>query len=291
MNANGEGILDTNGSFALQTQFQLNSKAPQPRAAKLICEITDINQQTVSKSVEFVRQSSEFYFGLRRFDAVFKEGDPLPLSLIAITPDGTPLSKSIKAKVRLTRIDWQTNRLDGAGDTTAFESKPELQVVWEKELTTEPGQGTDRKPIPAPLNGLTADRAGEYLLEVLGKDDGGHDVVTSTSFNVAGKGQLTWDYRNPYVIDVSSDKDSYQPGQIATLLVKTPISGEALVTIEQDRVIRSFLTTLSGNAPSIHVPILETDAPNVFVSIMVLRGSEASPENCEHRNIESAIAS
>src|SRR5262249_25530513 len=97
------------------------------------------------------------------------------------------------------------------------------------------------------------------------------------TFEVAGPGALAWDYRNSYAIDVSSDKESYQPGQTATLLVKTPIAGEALVTVEHDRVVRSFLTKLSGNAPSVQVPITEGDAPNVFVSVMVLRGAENSP--------------
>ena len=75
-NAQGTADLDPNGAATVRTQFPLNPKAPQPRAAKLLCEITDLNQQTVSQSVDFVRQSSDYYFGLHRFDAVVKEGEP-----------------------------------------------------------------------------------------------------------------------------------------------------------------------------------------------------------------------
>jgi uncharacterized protein YfaS (alpha-2-macroglobulin family) len=277
LNAQGSMDLDADGKAIVRTQFPLNPKAPQPRAAKLLCEITDLNQQTVSQSLDFVRQSSDYYFGLRRFEAVLKEGETLPIQLIAVKPDGKPWGESAKATLRLTRIEWQTNRLEGAGDTAEFESKPQLQIQWEKEITTASGQGADRKPISVSLEHVAAGKPGEYLLEANGRDASGHAIQTSITFEVAGPGMMTWDYRNSYAIDVSSDKESYEPGQTATLLVKTPIAGEALVTVEHERVVRSFIAKLSGNAPSIQVPITESDAPNVFVSVMVLRGSDASP--------------
>ena len=115
------------------------------------------------------------------------------------------------------------------------------------------------------------------MLEASGKDTQGHDVLTSISFEVAGPGETVWNYRNPYAIDLATDKESYEAGQTATILVKTPIAGDAFVTVERDRVLRSFVTRLSGNAPSIQVPIVETDAPNVFVSVMLLRGANESP--------------
>ena len=124
---------------------------------------------------------------------------------------------------------------------------------------------------------VVAGKPGEYLLTAIGRDAAGHEIRTSMSFEVAGPGSATWDYRNSYAIDVSSDKESYEPGQTATLLVKTPIAGEALVTVEHDHVVRSFVAQLTGNAPSIKVPIAEGDAPNVFVSVMVLRGAKESP--------------
>src|SRR5262249_52133896 len=82
---------------------------------------------------------------------------------------------------------------------------------------------------------------------------------------------------NPYAIDLVADKESYEPGQTAIVLVKTPIAGEALVTVERDAVLRSFVTHLTGNSPSIQVPLTENDAPNVFVSVMLLRGANDSP--------------
>ena len=276
-NAQGEADVDASGVAKIATPLPINPKAPQPRAAKLLCEVTDLSQQTVSESRAFVQHSSDFYFGFRRLDAVFKEGAPLPIELIAVAPDGKALPAPVKSTLRLRRITWQTNRLAAAGDTTEFDSKAQLEVVWERELSTTPGLGTDRKPLVATLPDAVAGKPGEYLLEASGKDAQGHDVLTSVTFEVAGPGETVWNYRNPYAIDLVTDKDSYEPGQTATILVKTPIAGDALVTVERDRVLRSFVTRLSGNAPSIQVPVAETDAPNVFVSVMLLRGANDSP--------------
>ena len=276
-NAQGNADIGADGTARVAAQLPVNPKAPQPRATKLICEITDLSQQTVSESRSFVQHSSDYYFGLRRPDPVFKEGAPVPIELIAVAPDGKPLAAPVKSTVRLVRITWQTNRLAGAGDTTEFESKAELPVEWERELTTTPGLGTDRKPKAVVLSDVVAGKPGQYLLEAAGKDAQGHEVLTSVTFEVAGPAETVWNYRNPYAVDLVTDKESYEPGQTATIMVKTPIAGDALVTVERDKVLRSFVTRLNGNAPSVQVPLLETDAPNVFVSVMLLRGANDSP--------------
>lgn len=276
-NAQGEVEVDASGVAKVATQLPINSKAPQPRAAKLLCEVTDLTQQTVSESRAFIQHSSDYYFGLRRFDALLKEGNPLPIELIAVGSDGKILAAAVTSKLRLTRITWQTNRLAAAGDTTEFENKPELHLEWERDLTTIPGLGADRKPNVATISDAMAGKPGQYLLDATGKDAQGHDILTSITFEVAGPGETAWNYRNPYAVDLVTDKESYGPGQTATILVKTPIAGDALVTVERDRVLRSFVTRLSGNAPSVQVALTESDAPNVFVSVMLLRGANDSP--------------
>jgi uncharacterized protein YfaS (alpha-2-macroglobulin family) len=276
-NDQGEADISADGTAKISAQLPINSKAPQPRATKLLCEVTDLSQQTVSESRSFVQPSSDYYFGLRRLDGVFKEGNSLPIELIAVGADGKVLMTPVKSTVRLTRITWQTNRLATAGDTSEFDSKAELHVEWERELTTTPGFGTDRKPNVAKLPDAVVGKPGQYLLEVTGKDEKGHDILTSVTLEVAGPTETVWNYRNPYAIDLVTDKESYTPGQSATIMVKTPIAGEALVTVERDRVLRSFVKRLSGNAPSVEVPLTENDAPNVFVSVMLLRGANDSP--------------
>jgi uncharacterized protein YfaS (alpha-2-macroglobulin family) len=62
------------------------------------------------------------------------------------------------------------------------------------------------------------------------------------------------------------------------IVVKTPIAGTALVTVERNKLHRQFVTELTLDNPIIRVPLGEDEFPNVFVSVIVIRGAAASPK-------------
>jgi uncharacterized protein YfaS (alpha-2-macroglobulin family) len=276
----GEADLDTQGTAKVATIIPLNPKAPQPRSAELLCEITDLDQQTVSQAADFTIHSSDFYLGIRRLRGVIRQGEALPVDVVALRTDGTPTLESVAATVRLTRIEWQNNRMETAGGATEYRHQVSYELVSQATVQTRPLTKTEGKWTLAPegrSTPLIAGKPGQYLLEAVSQDAGGRDVVTTTTFSVYGEGETEWDYENQYQIDLVADKEEYRSGQTAKVLVKTPIAGEALVTIERDKVLRSFVIQLSGNAPVIEVPLEDADAPNVFVSVMLLRGAADSP--------------
>ncbi|HEX3870475.1 MAG TPA: alpha-2-macroglobulin family protein, partial [Pirellulales bacterium] len=277
----GKADLDDRGTAKMATTISLNTKSPQPRSAHLLCEITDLDQQTVSQSSNFTIQSSEYYLGIRRLRDVVREGETLPIDVIAIRTDGTPAPQSVAATLKLTRIDWHTNRVETAGGASEYRGNPTLEVVSTQQIKTHKLKNADGKWTLAPEEKslpLTIGKPGQYLLEATGTDSTGHEVITRTAFNVFGVGETVWDYRNPYQIELTADKDEYRSGQTARVLIKTPISGEALVTVEREKVLRSFVTRLSGNAPVVQIPLQESDAPNVYVSVVLLRGAADSPK-------------
>jgi uncharacterized protein YfaS (alpha-2-macroglobulin family) len=276
----GKADLDTQGSAMIAATVPLNAKAPQPRAIRVLTEVTDINQQTVSNSRTFTQHSSDFYLGFREFRALLHEGEAVPLEVVAVRTDGTPTPEPVKVDVQLTRIDWQTNRVETEDEATEYRNEAKLELAARCTLTTAPiTKSGDRWQIGATRinQPLVIDRAGHYLLELTATDAAGRQVVTATSFQAYGAGVTAWDYRNPFQVEMVAEKDSYQAGETAKILVKTPIEGDALVTVEREHVIRSFVTRLTGNAPVLDVPMLAADAPNVFVSITLLRGADDSP--------------
>src|SRR5258708_19593572 len=44
------------------------------------------------------------------------------------------------------------------------------------------------------------------------------------------------------------------------------------MTVEREGVLTSFVTPLEGNAPIVEVPIAPSYSPNVFVSVLAIRG-------------------
>ncbi len=276
----GKADLAADGTVPVEFELPVNAKAPQPRAGRLLCEITDINQQTVSNSTTLTVHASDFYLGIGEMQEVLRVGQPVPVALVAVRSDGTPEAEPKAAQLRVTHIEWQNNRVETAGHASEYRSEPRFTVVSETEVTTQALAHREHKWMVADEGAripLTAGAPGLYLLEALAKDSAGRDVITSTTFYVSGDAVAEWDYRNQFQIDLVPDKLAYDAGETARILIKTPIAGEALVTIEREGVLRSFTTKLTGNAPTIDVPLQGLDAPNVFLSVMLLRGAADSP--------------
>lgn len=275
----GNVELGEDGKALVATTVQLNTKAPQPRSARLLCEVTDLNQQTVSQAADLMFHPSDFYLGIGEIPEVVQKGDQLAIPVVAVRTDGTPNPEPIAAKLRVTRIDWQNNRIVTDDDASENQTEPIFKVVAEQEIRTQLAEQKEHRwqGVGEAAISLTAGEPGLYLLEATAKDVAGRDVTTTTNFYVTGENVTEWNYRNEFQIELVSDKLAYLSGETARILVKTPISGDALVTVERDKVLRSFTTKLSGNAPSVEVPLLGVDAPNIFVSVMMLRGANDSP--------------
>ena len=80
-------------------------------------------------------------------------------------------------------------------------------------------------------------------------------------------------------MDVLAERKEYEAGDTARLQVRMPFrEATGLVTVEREGVMRSFVTQLRGSNPIIEVPVAAADAPNVFVSVLAVRGRVAHAE-------------
>jgi uncharacterized protein YfaS (alpha-2-macroglobulin family) len=274
----GEGAFGGADGFSIEPQLPAVKDAPYKGV--LTVEVTDINQQTVSESRLFMRDAADFYLGLAVPEGnVLRPGDEIVGRAVAIQPDGQPVAQPVEVSAELILVRFETVRVQGAGKAVSFRSEKVEEVV---------GRATGRTLLPIRVNegwevrdGVTATfkapKAGQYRLRMTAKDAGGRAVTSELPVFVSGAGEVAWDYRNPAQIDLVADKTEYRPGDTARLLVKTPISGEALVTVERDeRILRTMRVKLEGNAPAIEIPLDKADAPNVFVSMVLIRGREQS---------------
>lgn len=275
----GEGLLETN--FMISPALPLNQAAPQPKSASLLVEITDLNQQTVSRRAEFLKHSSEFYLGLRASRDVLYAGEELPLEALAIDPDGKPWPDDVRATIKLVQIRWQAVRIQGAGSTIRYRNEPIITNVLERTITITPAHlistNNPNKWRIMAIPGLIASSAGDYRLEIAANDSRGNPVLASTEFSVSAPNTVSWDYRNDVRVELQPDRDNYKVGQTARVLIEAPFSGMALVTLEREKVLRAFWAHLEGNSPVIEIPLTADDVPNVVVSVTLVRGAENCP--------------
>ena len=274
----GESVFDGNKPNIIQPQ--LPATGTSSRRGYLTVELTDINQQTVSTSTSFIRNAANFQLGAALPKGrVARVGQEMPLQVIAVHPDGKPLDKSIEINAELIHRRFETVRVKGAGGAISFRTETVEELI---SKTT----GSTLKPINE--NGVWVvrdgislkfhiNRSGAYHVKMTTRDSDGNKVENIMSLYISGEDEVAWDYQNPAHIDLVADKQEYNPGETARLLVKAPISGDALITIERgERIIRQMRVTLEGNAPEIEIPLDQADAPNVFVSLMLIRGREHS---------------
>ena len=308
MTLQGETAFDATGKLTLTPDVPLNPRFPQPRRVNLSVEATDANQQTISEEATFVRHASEFYLGALHSGRIKPAGKPFPVEVVAVNADGNPQlqtasrplpvgrgegrgegqgqpatttnQKAVLIKLTLKRIEYETLRVEGAGHSISFRNQRADKLVLETNVTTLALTNLGTKWAIAPdavPPTIQATEPGEHLLEIRAHDSAGRDVLTVIQFDVAAEAETSWSRRSDTKLELVPDQKNYRAGETAHLLVKTPVSGPALVTVERERVLRHFNVELKGNAPVVEIPLADVDAPDIFVSVMMLRGAEKNP--------------
>ena len=74
-------------------------------------------------------------------------------------------------------------------------------------------------------------------------------------------------------MDVLPEKKSYQPGETAKFQVRMPFRfATALVAVEREGIIETEVVQLNGQDPTVSLKIKDGWGPNVYVSVLALRG-------------------
>ncbi|MCC6202926.1 MAG: hypothetical protein IT494_07960 [Gammaproteobacteria bacterium] len=120
---------------------------------------------------------------------------------------------------------------------------------------------------------LASPVSGELLARAATTDRAGHRVGATAGVWLAGDDDVWQGSSDTDRMDLLPERPEYGAGEVAKFQVKLPFrEATALVTVEREGVIESFVTTLRGRDPVIRVPIKPEYAPNVYVSVLALRG-------------------
>lgn len=273
--------LATNATIVLTPFQKLGGSSP--HRATLHVEATDLNRHTLSKSTEFLLHPSSFYLGFQwkqGEETLLTPGVPLEFRAVAAYPGSGSTNPPADVIARLCRIEWSSVRVKGAGGAVDYQNRPAFQEIERVPLSFGPFQRNHEHPdAPALANVLLAEaqfravtNAGAYVIEISARDGHGHTVLTASNFQVSGEARLAWNFKNGSRMELVPNHTRYTTGDTASILVKAPFSGTAWVTTEREGLRHSYTTNLTGNAPLVYVPISTGDAPNVFVSVTLVRG-------------------
>ena len=269
--------LTGDGKATIALELPPQTGSPFPRRVSVRAEVIDANQQTVSNSTNFTVHSSDYYLGIQKPDGVYRAGDTVPFSLATVAANGDVYTKPVEVTIRAEKEIYNTVKVRGANGKITTRNERSLELVFEEKITLQTTVDPDNGLAHVATKEIPFLGAGDFVITVESVDDSGRKVMSSTDFDVIGATEPTWSWYDVVKIDIIPDKDEYRAGDTAKLLVRTPVFGNALITTERGGVRTTHSQLIDKFETIIEVPVQEGDAPNLFASVLIVRGSAESP--------------
>lgn len=279
----GKGVLDASGKASSGLNVPQYA-FPTGLSMRVTSNVTGKTEQSVRDIRRLRSHPSSLYVGLRPGSRLGEAGSELRLGAIAVGLDGKPYSGTVKAKMTVERKNFSPVRYASEeGTTVRNESARETVCVQDIEIgpqdSLQAEKGGRRLSIPG-------EKPGIYEVTVSGRDDGGHEFRTAVRLWVYGGGTSPWEYREGLSMKLIPDKSLYRPGETAKIMLETPIEGEVVVTVEREKVLRCYSRRVTLDNNVVEVPIEAGDAPNVYVSVFLVKGARDSARSVKEPQLK-----
>ncbi len=260
--ASGSGTTDAQGRFLIRLPATL--KRPGSQVLMLEASVTDPNDNQVAGRTEIVVHAGRFYIGLQAAQYVGEAGRPLTFTVKTVDWESRPVGGIALTWTAYRREWFSVLRETDIGPMWTW-TYSDTAVVSGTLQTDAEGAGRFAFTPPNP---------GTYVVKAEGVDAEGRRIQSAEFVWVSGRGAVAWRQENNDRIELVADRREYAPGDTATILVPSPFTGTvtALITVERGRIRRAEVRTLGGNAPTLSIPLSEEDAPNVFVTVILIQG-------------------
>ena len=192
-------------------------------------------------------------------------GGKVELTALALDTSGKPIAgQALDVKARLMRTISTRKRM--VGGFYAYDNRTEVTDLG--PICSGISDARGRLECKAELK-----TAGQVELIVSARDAAGHAVQAASEVTVSAQGDLWFAQSNDDRIDVLPAKKNYEPGETAKLQVRMPFrEASVLVSVEREGVLATRVMTLRGDDPNIELKIEPDWGPNVYVSVLALRG-------------------
>jgi uncharacterized protein YfaS (alpha-2-macroglobulin family) len=122
---------------------------------------------------------------------------------------------------------------------------------------------------------ITLERKGIYRFELVGTDDFGNEIQCKRWIYVYEEGH-PWEEELEDEIRIQANNTTFAPGETATFIIESTFDSDALLSVQRGTTRRVKKVTLTAPITNVDLEILETDAPNIFVTINAYTDEESS---------------
>jgi uncharacterized protein YfaS (alpha-2-macroglobulin family) len=255
-------VLDTDGAARVTIPDLPALEGPAQLIAEL--EYADANGELLATAGRVRLLPSAISLGIRR-EGWVASADQLRFKVVALGLDARPVARQ-RVSVTLYQVTRYSYRKRLIGGFYAYETISETKRL-------KRGCSGLTNPQGLLVCELKPGVSGEIQLHAETRDSGGNASGATASIWVAGEDEWWFGGTAGDRMDVLPEQKEYESGQVARFQVRMPFrSATALVSVEREGVIESFVTTLKGKAPVVEVPVRNHYSPNVYVAVLAVRG-------------------
>ncbi len=257
----GSGTTDAEGQLSIRLPTEVMTGGQ-----RLTVEATAYGKdgQAISGREEVVVHRGDFYVGLAPKQHVGEAGEEMAVDVVTVDWDGQRVPDR-ELDVEVIRREWVNTFVENERGGGRWEWETEDVLVYTDTITTD---GRAEGEVT-----FTPEQGGSYRVSVSGRDERERLVKSSTWVWVSSREDVSWRRENNDRFDLISDKATYVPGETAEILIPSPFQGEqwAWITVERGNVLEQEVRRLESNSDIYRLPITAQHAPNVYVSVVIVK--------------------
>lgn len=281
--ASGDVETDAAGNATVSLPASLLDKADEgSRLVTVEANVGGLGEFPISGRTEVTFHAADAYVGLRALDYLATAGKPATFDLLTVDWSGEPVVNRTVEVVYYER-KWKSERVSDY-DFYSTRWTPIDTEVHRESVTTD-GSGKASLAF-APESG------GSYIVAATLTDSGGRRQFSSLSFWSIDADFAGWRTDpNERSLELKPDKTEYRAGETAHILVQSPFAQtvNAWLVIERGNIIEQRVVEVSGSTV-LDVPISEEFAPNVHVTVAVVKPVNGSDSDFPYADIRIGFA-
>ena len=250
----GEGTGQTSPDGTLSIELPAVPESETPQTLTLEATIEDESDLPVSTRAKMIVHPADYYIGLKPDQWIGTSESPVGFEVITVDWEKEVSgNRTMDAEFKQVRWEAEIDEYGYRTYTPVYTSTGSVTFA-----TGEDGKARLSFVPPSP---------GTYMLDV-----SGNGARTQSLVWVGGAGTAAWPDLINQRIELTTDKEEYQAGDTANIFIPNPFvtNSLALVTVERGLISKAEVVTLSGGGQAYALPITDEDAPNVYVTVLIL---------------------
>lgn len=240
------------------------SDLPYPMSYRVDAQVSDVSNLSVSSAKSFTALPSARLIGLTS-DFVAEAGKPFLLQVIVTNPTGQAIAN------QPVRLELQKMTYRSVTQLVEGNRQQRNQVEYQPVANAEVRSGDRPQTVS-----LTPSEPGTYRIRASFTDAANELSATDVQIWATGSAAVTWgDRYSNNRLELKLDKDSYQLGETATVLLQSPYpQADLYFSVVRHQTLYRTIIPVKGSAPQVQFKVTPDMLPNAAVEAVLVRQGE-----------------